>query len=77
MPLFRRHWRIESIRGAHPFVELLKPGYNSGGVVANLIVVEQARREGIEIRFVGYLKVGLPVTIITLVIDIAWLQFFG
>jgi len=47
------------------------------GSLANLIVVEQARREGIEIRFVGYLKVGLPVTIITLVIDIAWLQFFG
>jgi Na+/H+ antiporter NhaD/arsenite permease-like protein len=46
------------------------------GSIANLIVVEQARREGIEITFVDYLKVGLPVTIITLAIDIAWLQLF-
>jgi Na+/H+ antiporter NhaD/arsenite permease-like protein len=46
------------------------------GSMANLIVIEQARREGITISFVGYLKVGLPVTIITLAIDIAWLQLF-
>jgi Na+/H+ antiporter NhaD/arsenite permease-like protein len=46
------------------------------GSIANLIVIEQARREGIEISFVDYLKVGLPVTIITLAIDIAWLQLF-
>lgn len=46
------------------------------GSIANLIVIEQARREGIEIGFVDYLKVGLPVTIITLAIDIAWLQLF-
>jgi Na+/H+ antiporter NhaD/arsenite permease-like protein len=46
------------------------------GSMANLIVVEQAQREGIAISFVDYLKVGLPVTIVTLVIDIAWLQLF-
>jgi len=46
------------------------------GSIANLIVIEQARREGIEIGFVDYLKVGVPVTLITLAIDIAWLQFF-
>jgi Na+/H+ antiporter NhaD/arsenite permease-like protein len=46
------------------------------GSIANLIVIEQARREGIEISFIDYLKVGLPVTIITLAIDIAWLQLF-
>jgi Na+/H+ antiporter NhaD/arsenite permease-like protein len=46
------------------------------GSMANLIVIEQARREGITISFVDYLKVGLPVTIITLAIDIAWLQLF-
>jgi len=44
------------------------------GSIANLIVIEQARREGIEIGFLDYLKVGLPVTLITLAIDIAWLQ---
>jgi Na+/H+ antiporter NhaD/arsenite permease-like protein len=46
------------------------------GSIANLIVIEQARREGIEIGFIDYLKVGLPVTIITLAIDVAWLQLF-
>jgi len=46
------------------------------GSIANLIVIEQARREGIEISFVDYLKVGVPVTIITLALDIAWLQLF-
>ena len=45
------------------------------GSIANLIVIEQARREGIEISFIDYLKVGLPVTLVTLAIDIAWLQF--
>jgi len=47
------------------------------GSMANLIVVEQARRERIEIGFLEYLKVGVPVTIATLVVDIAWLQFFA
>ena len=46
------------------------------GSMANLIVIEQARREGIAISFVDYLKVGLPVTLITLAIDIVWLQLF-
>jgi Na+/H+ antiporter NhaD/arsenite permease-like protein len=46
------------------------------GSMANLIVVEQAQREGIAISFVDYLKVGLPVTIVTLVIDITWLHLF-
>jgi Na+/H+ antiporter NhaD/arsenite permease-like protein len=41
------------------------------GSIANLIVVEQARRERIEIGFVEYLRVGVPVTIVTLVIGVA------
>lgn len=45
------------------------------GSVANLIVVEIARREGTTIRFVDYLKVGLPVTVVTLAIGVAWLRF--
>jgi Na+/H+ antiporter NhaD/arsenite permease-like protein len=47
------------------------------GSMANLIVIEQAQREGIEISFVDYLKVGLPVTIVTLVIDILWLHLIA
>lgn len=38
--------------------------------VANLIVVEGARREGIEIGFVEYLKAGVPITVGTLAL--AW-----
>ena len=41
------------------------------GSVANLIVVEQARGAGIEVRFVEYSKVGVPVTLLTLLMG--WL----
>ncbi len=44
------------------------------GSVANLIVVENAKREGVEISFWDYFKVGLPLTTITLLIGIAWLS---
>jgi len=47
------------------------------GSIANLIVVEQARRQNIQIGFFEYLKIGLPVTIITLAIDVAWLRSFA
>jgi len=45
------------------------------GSVANLIVVEQARREGTTIPFWDYCRVGVPVTLLTLAIGIAWLLF--
>lgn len=45
------------------------------GSVANLIVVENARREGVAISFWEYCKVGVPLTLVTLVLGIAWLQF--
>jgi Na+/H+ antiporter NhaD/arsenite permease-like protein len=45
------------------------------GSVANLIVVENARREGVTVSFWEYCKVGLPLTILTLALGIAWLQF--
>jgi Na+/H+ antiporter NhaD/arsenite permease-like protein len=44
------------------------------GSVANLIVVENARREGVAISFTEYSKVGIPVTIATLALGIAWLE---
>lgn len=43
------------------------------GSVANLIVVESARKSGIEVSFTEYLKVGVILTIITTAIGIAWL----
>jgi Na+/H+ antiporter NhaD/arsenite permease-like protein len=42
--------------------------------IANLIVIEQAKRRGVHVSFLDYLKVGLPVTVLTLAIDLVWLQ---
>lgn len=45
------------------------------GSVANLIVVEQARREGVSVSFLEYCKVGVPLTLLTLAVGVAWLMF--
>jgi Na+/H+ antiporter NhaD/arsenite permease-like protein len=45
------------------------------GSVANLIVVEKAKREGVVVGFMEYCKVGIPLTILTLMMGIAWLEF--
>jgi Na+/H+ antiporter NhaD/arsenite permease-like protein len=43
------------------------------GSVANLIVVENARRAGTELSFLEYLKVGIPLTVVTTLVGVAWL----
>jgi Na+/H+ antiporter NhaD/arsenite permease-like protein len=43
------------------------------GSVANLIVVESARREGINVSFWEYSRGGIPITLITLALGIGWL----
>jgi Na+/H+ antiporter NhaD/arsenite permease-like protein len=45
------------------------------GSVANLIVVENAGREGVTVSFWDYCKVGIPLTILTLALGIAWFLF--
>ena len=45
------------------------------GSVANLIVVENAAREGVTVGFWDYCKVGVPLTLLTLALGIVWLQF--
>jgi Na+/H+ antiporter NhaD/arsenite permease-like protein len=40
-----------------------------------LIVVESARRSGTELGFVEYLKVGVPLTLLTTLVGVAWLAF--
>jgi Na+/H+ antiporter NhaD/arsenite permease-like protein len=47
------------------------------GSVANLIVVEIARKQGVEVTFMTYLKVGLPVTLVTLVIGIVYMNMLS
>jgi Na+/H+ antiporter NhaD/arsenite permease-like protein len=44
------------------------------GSVANLIVVERARRSRIEIGFWAYLKVGVPVTLLTISVGVWWMH---
>jgi Na+/H+ antiporter NhaD/arsenite permease-like protein len=46
------------------------------GSIANIIVVEKARPE-VEIAFKDYLRVGVPVTLATLAMGVAWLSFAG
>jgi Na+/H+ antiporter NhaD/arsenite permease-like protein len=43
------------------------------GSIANLIVLEGASRHGYRITFLDYLKVGVPVTLLTLVFGFWWL----
>lgn len=45
------------------------------GSVANLIVVESARQKGVTISFWEYCKVGVPLTVLTLALGIAWFEF--
>ena len=43
------------------------------GSVANIIVVERAAAEGVEVGFRDYFRIGLPVTLVTLAFGCAWL----
>jgi Na+/H+ antiporter NhaD/arsenite permease-like protein len=43
------------------------------GSVANLIVVERARRHGVTIDFWTYFRVGAPLTFITIIIGVLML----
>lgn len=45
------------------------------GSVANVIVFESARRDGVEVGFLEYLRVGAPLTLITCLIAWAWLAW--
>jgi Na+/H+ antiporter NhaD/arsenite permease-like protein len=43
------------------------------GSVANLIVAESARREGVRLSFLEYLRAGVPITLATLALGTGWL----
>ena len=45
------------------------------GSVANLIVAEIARRRGVHLGFVEYLKAGTPIAVLTLLLGVAWLAW--
>ncbi len=44
------------------------------GSVANLIVAEIAKRRGVHLSFVEYLKAGTPIAILTLAVGVLWLS---
>lgn len=46
------------------------------GSVANLIVAEGAQREGVTLSFWGYLKLGVPITLLTVGFGVWWLSAF-
>jgi Na+/H+ antiporter NhaD/arsenite permease-like protein len=43
------------------------------GSIANIIVVERAAAEGVHIGFGEYFRIGLPVTVLTLIVGTVWL----
>ncbi|TPV98079.1 MAG: putative transporter [Beijerinckiaceae bacterium] len=43
------------------------------GSVANLIVAERAKKEGVTISFLAYLRIGLPLTLASLAFGTWWL----
>ena len=47
------------------------------GSAATLIVAELARQQEVELRFMDYLRVGIPITLLTLAIGIMWLTLIG
>ncbi len=47
------------------------------GSAATLIVAEVAATRGVKLGFMAYLKAGIPITILTLIVGILWLIAFG
>ena len=45
------------------------------GSVANLIVVQGARAQGVTIDFWAYFRVGAPLTVLTIIVGVCWLFF--
>jgi Na+/H+ antiporter NhaD/arsenite permease-like protein len=45
------------------------------GSVANLIVAETAKHNGVQLSFKEYLKAGIPITILSLIVGILWLCY--
>ncbi|MBR9975809.1 MAG: anion transporter, partial [Bacteroidetes bacterium] len=43
------------------------------GSVANMIVAETAARSGVRIGFVEYLRAGIPITLLTVLLGLAWM----
>ncbi|MBM3507266.1 MAG: anion transporter [Alphaproteobacteria bacterium] len=47
------------------------------GSIANLIVAERAAASGVRLGFVAFARAGIPITLITTVLAVAWLALLG
>lgn len=47
------------------------------GSAANLIVAELAEKQGVKISFMAYLKAGVPITLLTIMVGVGWLMLFS
>jgi Na+/H+ antiporter NhaD/arsenite permease-like protein len=43
------------------------------GSVANLIVLQHARADGIDVSFWDYFEIGAPLTVLTIVVSLVWI----
>ncbi|MCF3932035.1 transporter [Acuticoccus sp. M5D2P5] len=59
----------------------LGTGFSSNAIVfgslAGIIVVEQARLHGITIRFAEFARAGIPASLLSLVLAVAWIVYLG
>jgi Na+/H+ antiporter NhaD/arsenite permease-like protein len=56
-----------------PYRPTLAGNFTLVGSVANLIVAQRARAEGVIIGFWAYVKIGAPLTLLTLLFGVWWL----
>ena len=71
MPQFhdtRQFWLLLSL------VSTLAGNLTITGSVANIIVIEKARTET-HVSFTDYLRVGIPITVVTVLVGILWIKF--
>ncbi len=47
------------------------------GSIANLIVIESARQYGVKLGFKEHARVGIPVTVVSILITLLWLKILG
>jgi Na+/H+ antiporter NhaD/arsenite permease-like protein len=64
----RRFWLLLSL------VSTLAGNLTITGSVANIIVIEKARTE-VHVSFTDYLRVGVPITVATVLVGILWIKF--
>jgi Na+/H+ antiporter NhaD/arsenite permease-like protein len=55
------------------FASTLAGNLTITGSIANIIVVERAAAEGVQVGFREYFRVGLPLTLVTLPVGSIWL----